>query len=249
MAEVRSLTGHAIHPDEQLMAAGIDSRGGMELRRSLAEALGMQLPVTLLYDYQSINAIVDYVNTTISEAAAKAAGTAGGDGDAPVGVSASDAEGGVRGDSGSGPPSRGNRGAANGTAPAADRPSELMKTLRPPATLRPLFLAAPGVANAQSAYFSFSQFLSWSSQPIYVLDKDNDLNVSQLAVQVTKGAGVGMEGRARGRRVSMAPTSASANWQRRQAWLGLGGLGSRGWGMGEGWSGGVQSPGAWTQGA
>ena len=44
-------------------------------------------------------------------------------------------------------------------------------------------LAAPGVANAQSAYFSFSQFLQWSDQPIYVLDKDNDLNIAQLARQ------------------------------------------------------------------
>ena len=51
------------------------------------------------------------------------------------------------------------------------------------ATQRPLFLAAPGVANAQSAYFSFSQFLQWSNQPIYVLDKDNDLNIAQLARQ------------------------------------------------------------------
>lgn len=49
-------------------------------------------------------------------------------------------------------------GAASSDA-GADRPSELLKTLRPPATTRPLFLAAPGVANAQSAYFSFSQFL------------------------------------------------------------------------------------------
>ena len=39
------------------------------------------------------------------------------------------------------------------------------------------------MANAQSAYFSFSQFLQWSDQPIYVLDKDNDLNIAQLARQ------------------------------------------------------------------
>jgi len=49
------------------------------------------------------------------------------------------------------------------------------------ATQRPLFLAAPGVANAQSV--SFSQFLQWSDQPVYVLDKDNDLNIAQLARQ------------------------------------------------------------------
>lgn len=40
-----------------------------------------------------------------------------------------------------------------------------------------------GVANAQSAYFAFSQFLAWSDQPIYVLEKDNDLDVAQLARQ------------------------------------------------------------------
>ena len=52
---------------------------------------------------------------------------------------------------------------------------------RGPATVRPLFLAAPGVANAQSAYFSFSQYLAWSDQPIYVLEKDNALDIAQLA--------------------------------------------------------------------
>ena len=54
---------------------------------------------------------------------------------------------------------------------------------RAPAQSSPLFLAAPGVANAQSAYFSFSQFLQWSDQPIYVLDKDNDLSIADLAKQ------------------------------------------------------------------
>ena len=41
MSEVRAMLGHAVHP-EPLMAAGLDSRGGMELRRALAESLGMQ---------------------------------------------------------------------------------------------------------------------------------------------------------------------------------------------------------------
>lgn len=37
------------------------------------------------------------------------------------------------------------------------------------------------MANAQSAYFAFAQFLSWSDQPIYVLEKDNDLDIHALA--------------------------------------------------------------------
>lgn len=52
---------------------------------------------------------------------------------------------------------------------------------RPPKKDSPLFLAAPGVANAQAAYFAFANFLAWSDQPIYVLEKDNDLTVAQLA--------------------------------------------------------------------
>ena len=45
MGEVRTMLGHAVHPDEPLMAAGLDSRGGMELRRILADSLGLQVRV------------------------------------------------------------------------------------------------------------------------------------------------------------------------------------------------------------
>ncbi len=47
--------------DEPLMAAGLDSRGGFELRRALGEVLSIQLPVTLLYDYQSVAAVSDFI--------------------------------------------------------------------------------------------------------------------------------------------------------------------------------------------
>ncbi|KAK9815594.1 hypothetical protein WJX72_006498 [[Myrmecia] bisecta] len=162
MTEVRAMLGHAVHPDEPLMAVGLDSRGGMELRRTLAEAVGMQLPVTLLYDYQSVSAIVDYINGLCLAAT----GTAD---EQRAGAHADEWDGGFNA----------NRGPSAAAADA--KPSDLMKTLRGPATTRPLFLAAPGVANAQSAYFSFSSFLQWSDQPIYVLDKDNDLTIAQLA--------------------------------------------------------------------
>jgi hypothetical protein len=33
--------------------------------------------------------------------------------------------------------------------------------------------------HVQSAYFTFSSFLQWSDQPIYVLDKDNDLSIGE----------------------------------------------------------------------
>lgn len=111
------------------MTAGLDSRGGMELRRTLAEALGMELPVTLLYDYQTIDDIVEYINSTVSSSKRDA-------GEEEL-----------------------NDMQQIDSFETKPQVSKLMKTLRPPATERPLFLAAPGVANAQSAYFSFSMFL------------------------------------------------------------------------------------------
>ena len=59
------MLGHAVHPEEALLTVGLDSRGGMELRRGLAEALGLQLPVTLLYDHQSVADIVRYINAQV----------------------------------------------------------------------------------------------------------------------------------------------------------------------------------------
>ena len=64
------MMGHTIHPEEPLMTAGLDSRGGMELRRSLGESLGLDLPVTLLYDYQSISAITSYISELMDSQAA-----------------------------------------------------------------------------------------------------------------------------------------------------------------------------------
>lgn len=143
----------------------------MELRQSLAQSFGVPLPVTLLYDHQSVAEIVEYVNSRVEEAVAGQAGAAGGS----AGAAESDDE-------------ERSRDAAGGDATVGaaavrggSKPSNLLKLLRPASTSRPLFLAAPGVANAQSAYFAFSAFLQWSEQPIYVLDKDQDLDIARLA--------------------------------------------------------------------
>lgn len=160
MTEVRNVVGHAIHPDEPLMAAGLDSRGGMELRRTLAESLSMQLPVTLLYDYQSVNAIVEYINMEVGKVAADAAGTrtrskhSDGSDDDESGYDDNDSS--QRAIVAS---SHRNGGGVGTSHAATVKVSKLFKTLRAPAKHCPLFLAAPGVANAQSAYFSFSMFL------------------------------------------------------------------------------------------
>jgi acyl carrier protein len=109
MAEVRAMLGHAVHPSEPLMAAGLDSRGAMELRRGLGRALAMTLPVTLLYDQQTVAAIVEYVNARVA-----ASGAGGGAGGAEDGLEAS--------------PHHEQWGGHSGGAP--DQPSELLKTLR-----------------------------------------------------------------------------------------------------------------------
>lgn len=219
--------------------------------------LPLQLPVTLLYDHQSVDAVVEFINEALKSAGQQGeANLAGGaDGAHPPAGDSDDSE--AEDITGAAQRQPRSAGAASSDADG-DRPSALLKTLRPPAAERPLFLAAPGVANAQSAYFSFSQFLQvggvdltaveaagqgffsnackvfetqradadgggtalrtsllqgprcacvtvrsrfphrrklvflpppdpplqpvqWSSQPIYVLDKDNDLDVPALA--------------------------------------------------------------------
>lgn len=161
------MLGHAVHPDEPLMSSGLNSRAGMELRASLADQLGVNLPVTVLYDAQTINQLVGFINEKLTETHAAAGGQLVSDDEdtSEEGDAVADQQ--------------------HLAAAAADssKPSELLKLLRGAPTPRPLFLAAPGVANAQSAYFAFAQFLNWSDQPIYVLEKDNDLNVYDLARQ------------------------------------------------------------------
>jgi acyl carrier protein len=120
-AEVRAMVGHSIHPEEPLMSAGLDSRGGMELRRALGETLGLDLPVTLLYDYQSILAIVTYINTLI-EAQAQAQAHAADGVEAEAYWSDEQEEEGRAG------PAR--RGVATLAEAAAEKPSKLLKTLR-----------------------------------------------------------------------------------------------------------------------
>lgn len=61
------MLGHAVHPDEPLMSSGLDSRSAMELRASLAEQLGVSLPVTLLYDAQVRPAIMVWCMLLLGE--------------------------------------------------------------------------------------------------------------------------------------------------------------------------------------
>jgi acyl carrier protein len=46
----------------QLLAAGLDSLGAVELRNSLEGSLQLQLPGTLVFDYPSVSAIAEVRN-------------------------------------------------------------------------------------------------------------------------------------------------------------------------------------------
>ena len=157
--EVASILGYSVHSDDPLMSSGLNSQAGMELRGTLSEVFDQRLPATLLYDYQSIGEIAKFV----CEELAAASSVQVGEEEEKAGVAGGDGGGGGGGDASS-----------SSSLPAS------LRTLRG-AAVRPLFLAAPGVANGQSAYFSFISHLSWSDQPIYTLEKDDSKNISELA--------------------------------------------------------------------
>ena len=52
---------------------GVDSRAAMEMRQSLATNLGVTLPVTLLYDHQTVSEIAGFVCKQLVEAEEAAA--------------------------------------------------------------------------------------------------------------------------------------------------------------------------------
>ena len=60
-AAAASILGGSIGANEPLMAAGLDSLSSVELRNSLEERLGVQLPSTLVFDYPTISSIAGFV--------------------------------------------------------------------------------------------------------------------------------------------------------------------------------------------
>ena len=60
-AAVLSILGSTPRSDEPLMAAGLDSLGAVELRNALESSLGLELPATLVFDYPTTTALVDFL--------------------------------------------------------------------------------------------------------------------------------------------------------------------------------------------
>ena len=61
---VRRVLGSAVSSSQPLMAAGLDSLGAVELKNALEAEVGMDLPSTLTFDYPTIDAIAQYINSS-----------------------------------------------------------------------------------------------------------------------------------------------------------------------------------------
>ena len=82
MEVVRGVVGPDAQANDPLMEAGLDSLGAVELKNAIDTTVGIELPGTLVFDYPSVTAMVDYIDgafyTSIDDAEEIDAATAGG---------------------------------------------------------------------------------------------------------------------------------------------------------------------------
>ena len=55
------MVGAEIGPDEPLMDAGLDSLGAVEFKNALEGRMGVELPVTAVFDYPSVSALAGFI--------------------------------------------------------------------------------------------------------------------------------------------------------------------------------------------
>jgi acyl carrier protein len=68
LARALALRSAEIDPDQPFQELGMDSILAVELKNSLAHALGRKMPATLLFDYPTVNALADYLSEIIGGA-------------------------------------------------------------------------------------------------------------------------------------------------------------------------------------
>jgi acyl carrier protein len=63
---VSGLLGFEISTDEPLMDAGLDSIGAVELRNTVREKYGVDVPATVTFDYPSVSALAQYLAAKVA---------------------------------------------------------------------------------------------------------------------------------------------------------------------------------------
>ena len=61
------LVGGSVAFDEPLMDAGVDSLGAVELRSAISKRTGLEMPATLVFDYPTPAALVEYVSGLVGD--------------------------------------------------------------------------------------------------------------------------------------------------------------------------------------
>ncbi len=76
-AAIQAVLGEVLGDMQPFMAGGLDSLGAVELRNSLQSQLGLELPSTLVFDYPTVTALVDFLHPQLVSAISDSDSTAG----------------------------------------------------------------------------------------------------------------------------------------------------------------------------
>lgn len=60
--------GKSVESNAPLMAAGLDSLASVELKNAVSSKLGVSLPVTLAFDYPTLDALSEFVASSLGPA-------------------------------------------------------------------------------------------------------------------------------------------------------------------------------------
>jgi 3-oxoacyl-(acyl-carrier-protein) synthase/acyl carrier protein len=145
-----------INPETNLTELSMQSTDLVELKNTIESELQVELKVTALFDYPTLEALSDHISRLMEPSAAH--------------VDRASASG--------------QQGYAQTAVP--DSQLSLRRTLRMgrPTKFVPLFLSAPGLGEGQLSYMQLIQALDVGDQPVYTLENSTDLTYNETVQQV-----------------------------------------------------------------